>query len=80
MQKELNKRFPNFSLESVKRFIQKNAVALIAFSLALITCFFIPPDEKYLEYFADDEKQCMIQNEYMNEEDRETFVQHNSSQ
>lgn len=30
--------------------------------------------EKYTECFADEEKECIIQNEYMNEEDREAFL------
>ncbi len=30
--------------------------------------------EKYMEYFADEEKECIIQSESMNEEERETFL------
>ncbi len=30
--------------------------------------------EKYTEHFADEEKECIIQGEYMNEEDRESFL------
>lgn len=30
--------------------------------------------EKYTECFADEEKECIIQNEYMNEEEREAFL------
>lgn len=30
--------------------------------------------ERYTEYFADEEKECIIQSEYMNEEDREAFL------
>ena len=31
--------------------------------------------EKYTEYFADEEKECIIQSEYMNEEEREAFLE-----
>ncbi len=30
--------------------------------------------DKYTEYFADEEKECIIQSEYMNEEEREAFL------
>ena len=32
-------------------FVKKNTVMVIAMVAALITCFFVPPDEKYLGYF-----------------------------
>ncbi len=32
-------------------FIKKNTVMLIAMLAALITCFFVPPDKAYLDYF-----------------------------
>ncbi len=36
---------------AVKRFIKKNAVFCVAALAALITCFFVPPDIQYLDYF-----------------------------
>lgn len=35
----------------VIRFIKKNTVFLIAALAAVITCFFVPPDKAYLDYF-----------------------------
>ncbi len=36
---------------SLVRFVKNNAVFCIAAMAALITCFFVPPDKKYLDYF-----------------------------
>ena len=33
------------------KFVRKNVVMLIALLLAIITCFLVPPDKQYLEYF-----------------------------
>lgn len=41
----------NKPLKYTTAFIKHNAVFCIAAVLALITCFIIPPDEKYIEYF-----------------------------
>lgn len=41
-------------------FIKKNAVILIAFLAALITCFFIPPDREYLGYFDYKTLSCLF--------------------
>ena len=35
----------------VKNLIKNNTVAFIAFLAALVTCFFIPPDKEYINYF-----------------------------
>ncbi|MBQ4586702.1 MAG: citrate transporter, partial [Clostridia bacterium] len=35
----------------ITSFIKKNAVLLIAMSAAIITCFFVPVDRAYLDYF-----------------------------
>ena len=35
----------------IKSFIKKNTVMVIAFFAALITCFIVPPDSAYLDYF-----------------------------
>ena len=40
------KLMPDFVL-----FIKKNTVMFIAFLAALITCFFVPIDKEYLDYF-----------------------------
>lgn len=37
-------------LLKIKAFILRNIIFIIAFALALISCFFVPIDEKYLEY------------------------------
>ena len=41
----------NKPLKYTTAFIKHNAVLCIAAVLAIITCFIIPPDEKYIEYF-----------------------------
>lgn len=38
-------------LDTVNRFVHKNAVMCIALVAAAITCFFVPPDKEYLGYF-----------------------------
>ena len=32
-------------------FVKKNTVMLVALVAAVVTCFIIPPDEAYLDYF-----------------------------
>lgn len=39
---------------------RKNAVMLIALFLAVVTCFFIPPDRQYLEYFDFRTLSCLL--------------------
>ncbi len=38
-------------LKIAGRFARKNIVMLIALFLAIVTCFFVPPDKRYLDYF-----------------------------
>ncbi|MBR2988468.1 MAG: anion permease [Clostridia bacterium] len=47
-------------LEYVKSFIKNNAVLLIATVLAIASCFFIPPDAKYLDYFDFRTLVCLL--------------------
>lgn len=47
-------------LQSVGKFSRKNAVMLIALFLAIVTCFFIPPDAQYLEYFVLNTLSCLL--------------------
>lgn len=44
----------------VSRFIRKNIVFCIAALAALITCFFVPPDQGYLEYFDWKTLSCLF--------------------
>ena len=44
----------------MKSFIKKNAVMVIAMVLAFITCFFVPVDKKYLEYFDFKTLSCLF--------------------
>ena len=41
-------------------FIKQNTVAVIAFCAAVLTCFFIPPDEAYLGYFDLKTLSCLL--------------------
>ena len=47
-------------MESIKGFIKKNTVFCIALSLAVITSFIVPPDEKYIEYFDFKTLACLF--------------------
>lgn len=38
-------------LDTVNKFVHKNAVMCIALAAAAITCFFVPPDKEYINYF-----------------------------
>lgn len=59
-----NERVENFSgaKKSLKalRFIKKNIVFCIAALLAVISCFFVPPDKEYLEYFDWKTLSCLF--------------------
>ena len=41
-------------------FVKKNTVMLIALLAAVITCFFVPPDKAYLEYFDFKTLTCLF--------------------
>ncbi len=43
-----------------KRFIKKNTVFCIAALAALVTCFLVPPDKKYLDYFDWKTLSCLF--------------------
>ena len=45
---------------SLKLFIKKNAITIIAFIAALITAFIIPPDSEYLGYFDFKTLSCLF--------------------
>lgn len=47
-------------LEKVCKFARKNAVMLIALLLAIITCFFVPPDKNYPGYFDFRTLSCLL--------------------
>lgn len=49
------KLMPDFIL-----FLKKNTVMFIAFLLAIITCFFVPIDEKYKDYFDFNTLSCLF--------------------
>lgn len=42
------------------KFAKKNVVMLIALLLAIITCFIVPPDSQYLEYFDFNTLSCLL--------------------
>lgn len=41
-------------------FVKKNVVAVVAMAAALVTCFFVPPDEKYWSYFDYKTLTCLF--------------------
>ena len=45
---------------SVLRFVKKNIVFIIAATAALITCFFVPPDAQYGDYFDWKTLSCLF--------------------
>ena len=44
----------------ITKFIKKNAVMLIAMTVAIITCFFVPIDRQYLNYFDYKTLTCLF--------------------
>ncbi len=48
------------SFSHIKSFITKNAVMVIAMVAAFITCFFVPIDKNYLEYFDLKTLSCLF--------------------
>lgn len=46
--------------EGALKFARKNVVMLIALLLAIITCFLVPPDEQYLNYFDLRTLSCLL--------------------
>lgn len=47
-------------LKKIGRFARKNIVMLIALFLAIVTCFFVPPDKGYLGYFDLRTLSCLL--------------------
>lgn len=45
---------------TIKFFLKKNPVTVIAFFAALITCFFVPPDKNYFGYFDFKTLSCLF--------------------
>lgn len=50
----------NVDFTKVLNFLKKNAVLCIALLAALITCFFIPPDTEYINYFDFKTLTCLF--------------------
>ena len=49
-----------FSYREVRGFIKKNVVMVIAMIAAAITCFLVPPDREYLDYFDVKTLTCLF--------------------
>ena len=47
-------------LQKTAKFVQKNVVTLVAMAAAMITCFLIPPDRAYLDYFDFKTLTCLF--------------------
>ena len=47
-------------MSKIKHFIKTNPVMLIAALAAIVTCFFVPPDAEYLEYFDFKTLSCLF--------------------
>ena len=47
-------------LEAIGRFLAKNVVMAVAFTAALITCFIVPVDREYLDYFDVKTLTCLF--------------------
>ena len=45
---------------SAIRLLKKHTVFFIAFAVAVITCFFVPPDAEYLNYFDWNTLSCLF--------------------
>ena len=47
-------------MKQVKRFVKKNVVMVVAMVAAVITCFLVPPDKAYLDYFDVKTLTCLF--------------------
>ncbi len=47
-------------MQRIKPFLKKNIVMVIAFAVAFITCFFVPVDREYLDYFDLKTLSCLF--------------------
>lgn len=50
----------NDVMKKILNFIKKNVVMLIAALCAIVTCFIIPPDEQYIDYFDLKTLSCLF--------------------
>ena len=50
----------NELMKKTGRFARKNAVMIIALVLAIITCFIVPPDSQYEDYFDFNTLSCLL--------------------
>ncbi|MDE6275538.1 MAG: citrate transporter [Clostridia bacterium] len=50
----------NGLLRKTGKFARKNVVMLIALTLAIVTCFIVPPDSKYSGYFDFNTLSCLL--------------------
>lgn len=60
MKTEALKREIRHGESVVVEFCRKNTVTVIAFFAAAVTCFFVPPDKKYLDYFDFKTLTCLF--------------------
>lgn len=59
-QPELQPEHPQNNKNKLLKFVKKNAVCCIAFCLALVTSFIVPPDKEYLGYFDFKTLACLF--------------------
>ncbi len=59
-EKVLNNQLIDHFLHNFISFCKKNVVMLIAFSCAVITCFIVAPDERYLDYIDFKTLSCLF--------------------
>ena len=59
-QPELPPEHPQNNENKLLKFVKKNAVCCIAFCLALVTSFIVPPDKEYLGYFDFKTLACLF--------------------
>lgn len=57
---ELPPEHPQNNENKLLKFVKKNAVCCIAFCLALVTSFIVPPDKEYLGYFDFKTLACLF--------------------
>lgn len=60
MKTEALKREIRHGESVIVEFCRKNTVTVIAFFAAAVTCFFVPPDKKYLDYFDFKTLTCLF--------------------
>ncbi len=60
MKRQYTMQKRQFTMHRASSFLRKNVVMLVALAAAVVTCFFIPPDQAYWDYFDVKTLTCLF--------------------